>query len=518
LEWSAYENPIDEVTVSLLADLGNDETYRYQVYAGTEFWDPEFTMRDILSFVFEFDDRMDGLYIEDRKYPEKWYFSSPSEALIDEYNNNQPDDMLDLEMIKKTTLILFSPGPDPKPDINLATYTPDFDDIWVSARPNTFPIQKVTAIVEINGEDEEVELVKDERGFYSYEGSFVDKPEPGGIVKVENAAGEIAEKRILIPAIYTSAADVKKYSFAQPVPDGEYFIALGGDQKMIASLYCLFYDPVSGNELAEPREYLTLSTEDSNSNFVDLTSSGDFSRFYFEKIRIDPATLAIDDDDNTFAREEIIEQQCGECLYWLVPARYGITIAQYPIFEHDTIYASIDLSGTPFSIDTSMVSFNQDEGITTMSDDLKVFDFFTSSAYPSYGAYDFYYGWEGDVLYLNFEPPEWVTDVGELENHIIADQFSLDQNFPNPFNPTTTIRFNLPERSDVRLSVYNMLGQQVVELVNANKLAAGKNEIVWNGLDAAGQQVSSGVYIYHIEATGVSGNNFTKARRMVLLK
>jgi hypothetical protein len=250
-------------------------------------------MRDILLFVFEFDNRNDGLYIEDRKYPNKWYFSSPSQALIDEYNNNQPDDMLDLKMFKKTTLILFSPGPDPKPDINLATYTPDFDNIWVSARPNTFPIQTVTAVVQIDGEQQEVELTKDERGFYSRANGFEIKPQPGGIVRVENAAGEIAERRILTPAIYTSAADVKKYSFAQPVPNGEYFIALGGDSEKIASLYCLFYGPVSGNELTEPREYLTLSDEDSNSNFVDLTSSGDFSRFYFDKIRINPMSVML---------------------------------------------------------------------------------------------------------------------------------------------------------------------------------------------------------------------------------
>ena len=277
LEWSSYENPIDQVSVSLLADLGNDETYRYQVYVGTERYDPEFTMRDIVSLVFDYEDRMDGIYIEDRKYPAKWYFSSPSEALIDEYNNNQPDDMLDLKMHKNTTLILFSPGPDPKPDINLATYTPDFDNIWVSARPNTFPIQSVKAVVEIDGEEQEVELVKDERGFYSYAGGFENKPQPGGIVKVENAVGEIAEKRILTPAIYTSAADVKKYSFAQPVQNGEYFIALGGDQDKLASLYCLFNDPNTGNELSVPREYLTLTREDSNSNFVDLVGSSDFS-------------------------------------------------------------------------------------------------------------------------------------------------------------------------------------------------------------------------------------------------
>ncbi len=466
LDWSGYENPIDEVTVQLLADLGNNEAYRYQVYVGTEFWDPGFTMRDILSFVFEFENRTNGEYIAGRKYPEKWFFSSPSQKLIDEYNNNPPNDMLDLKMFKKTKLVLFSPGPDPKPVVNLAAYTRDFDNIWVSARPNNFPIKSVKAIVEIEGEQQEVELTKDERGFYSYANGFMNKPAPGGIVRVENAAGEITEKRIITPAIYANAADVKKYSFAQPVPDGEYFIAMGGDPEKLTVLYCLFNDPKSGQELATPREYITLSGKESNSNFIDLISQGDWVRYYFEKIRLNLNTLAVYDKDITFVTDSVFALECGECIYGL-ETRYGISIAQYAGLGHDTLLANINLNGTPFSVDTSRISFNQDEGITNFSDDLKVIDFFTSDAYPSYGYYDFDYGWQGEELYLTFEPAGTVSDVPELYGAIFAKKFSLSQNYPNPFNPVTTINYELPITNYVELSIFNSLGQKVTTLINA---------------------------------------------------
>jgi hypothetical protein len=505
LDWSGYENPIDEVTVKLLADLGNGEAYRYQVYVGTEFWDPGFTMRDILSFVFEMDSIGENLQIENRRYPQNWYFSSPSAKLIEEYTNNKPDDMLDLKMFKKTTLVLFSPGPDPKPVVNLAAYTPDFDNIWVSARPNNFPIKSVRAIVEIDGEQQEVDLTKDERGFYSHVAGFVDKPKPGGIVRVENAAGDITEKKIITPAIYASAADVKKYSFAQPVPDGEYFITMGGDPEKLAQLYCLFYDPTSGNELATPREYITLPAE--NENFVELISQGDWARYYFDKIRIDPVTLIVVDDDITFTRDSVFAMQCGECLYGLIP-RYGKSAAQYAALEHDTLLAKINLSDTPFSVDTTVISFNQDEGITTFDDDLKVIDFFTSSAYPSYSYYDFVYGWEGEALKLNFQAGSTISDVPEMEGTIVAETYSLEQNYPNPFNPRTTINYKLPVTNYVELSIYNMLGQKVAILVD-KKQAAGSHSVEW---DAGG--FASGVYYYQLHTDA----GFVQTKKLVLLK
>ncbi len=91
-------------------------------------------------------------------------------------------------------------------------------------------------------------------------------------------------------------------------------------------------------------------------------------------------------------------------------------------------------------------------------------------------------------------------------------QFSLNQNAPNPFNPTTSIRYELPNTVQVTLKVYNLLGQEVRLLVNARQ-EAGFHTIIWNGRNVAGRSVSSGVYFYRIEA-----GEFTKAKKMLLLK
>ena len=91
-------------------------------------------------------------------------------------------------------------------------------------------------------------------------------------------------------------------------------------------------------------------------------------------------------------------------------------------------------------------------------------------------------------------------------------QFSLSQNAPNPFNPTTSIRYELPNTVQVTLKVYNLLGQEVRLLVNARQ-EAGFHTIIWDGRNVAGRSVSSGVYFYRIEA-----GEFTKAKKMLLLK
>ena len=73
-------------------------------------------------------------------------------------------------------------------------------------------------------------------------------------------------------------------------------------------------------------------------------------------------------------------------------------------------------------------------------------------------------------------------------------------NYPNPFNPSTTIRYTLPEASNVRLIIYNILGQQVRTLVNTAQ-SRGIYSVQWDGRDAYGRQAATGVYIYRLEAS-----------------
>lgn len=92
------------------------------------------------------------------------------------------------------------------------------------------------------------------------------------------------------------------------------------------------------------------------------------------------------------------------------------------------------------------------------------------------------------------------------------EEFALEQNVPNPFNASTTIRYRLPAAVEVNLAIYNLLGQEVHTLVWESK-DAGFHSVVWDGLDKFGKQVGSGVYIYRLSAT-----DFTQVRRMMLLK
>ena len=94
----------------------------------------------------------------------------------------------------------------------------------------------------------------------------------------------------------------------------------------------------------------------------------------------------------------------------------------------------------------------------------------------------------------------------------VATTFALHANYPNPFNPETTIAFDLPQAGRVELQVFDLLGQTVRTLL-AQELSAGGHQVVWNGLDASGARVSSGVYFYRLQA-----GSQVQMRRMLLLK
>ena len=90
--------------------------------------------------------------------------------------------------------------------------------------------------------------------------------------------------------------------------------------------------------------------------------------------------------------------------------------------------------------------------------------------------------------------------------------FGLSDNYPNPFNPSTQIRYEIPEAGEVSLVVYNVLGQEVRRLVQGQQ-SAGVYRVMWDGKDALGRPVSSGVYLYRL-----TSGTFSEARRMLLLK
>lgn len=89
----------------------------------------------------------------------------------------------------------------------------------------------------------------------------------------------------------------------------------------------------------------------------------------------------------------------------------------------------------------------------------------------------------------------------------------LHQNFPNPFNPETTISFDLKSATVVELSIYDMAGQHIRTLAGGQALSAGSYSYLWDGLDDSGAKVGSGVYLYHLKS-----GEFTSVKKMALLK
>ena len=85
--------------------------------------------------------------------------------------------------------------------------------------------------------------------------------------------------------------------------------------------------------------------------------------------------------------------------------------------------------------------------------------------------------------------------------------------FPNPFNPQTTIAFDLPNEMAVSLRIYDMSGRLVDVLLDGDIVAQGRNEVVWRGRDMTGRVVSAGVYFYRLEA-----GSYSETKRMVLVK
>jgi hypothetical protein len=111
---------------------------------------------------------------------------------------------------------------------------------------------------------------------------------------------------------------------------------------------------------------------------------------------------------------------------------------------------------------------------------------------------------------LNILDLNQVLDV-EDSIQIPATIYNL-RNYPNPFNPETTISFEISKPGDVILDVFNLKGQLIKRLIN-NQMTTGKHNVIWDGKDNNGKICSSGVYYYRIESNGI-----TETKKMVLMK
>ena len=114
-----------------------------------------------------------------------------------------------------------------------------------------------------------------------------------------------------------------------------------------------------------------------------------------------------------------------------------------------------------------------------------------------------------------FDPNQLQNRVGapgSLEVKAIPTAFALNQNFPNPFNPETTISYDLADGGRVELEIYNVMGQMVKQLVGEEQ-SAGRYRVVWDGSNSIGRSVASGVYFYRLNTM-----QYNAVRKLMLLK
>jgi len=104
-------------------------------------------------------------------------------------------------------------------------------------------------------------------------------------------------------------------------------------------------------------------------------------------------------------------------------------------------------------------------------------------------------------------------------NHTLSvpTEFSLSNNYPNPFNPSTTFRLNVPQMANVEISIYNILGEKV-KTMSFENLAIGSHEITWEGKNDNGVNVASGIYLMRVKASSSSKEIFSATKRLALVK
>jgi hypothetical protein len=112
------------------------------------------------------------------------------------------------------------------------------------------------------------------------------------------------------------------------------------------------------------------------------------------------------------------------------------------------------------------------------------------------------------------------TAVNDKNQYLTPASYQLYQNYPNPFNPSTTIKYDVPEPSVVRIEIFNILGERIFILINSEIKNAGFHKVSWNGSDTYGNNVSSGIYFYRIDAKSEINKQtiFRDLKKMIFLK
>ena len=202
--------------------------------------------------------------------------------------------------------------------------------------------------------------------------------------------------------------------------------------------------------------------------------------------------------------------------YWKMDENQGETVMDYSGNDYHASLSNAEWIVDLISSDTEWLSLsmemlqnigaNQTDivelGINSYNLDAGVYYGFITLT-PSYGNYDETI----TTVVLN------VMEQLHNDSDLVPKEFVLHQNFPNPFNPVTEIKYEIPKVADVSITIFNILGKEVYR-ENFKDLNQGYHSLRWDARNLNGKLVSAGVYFYTLEAK----NAFTKTKKMILLK
>jgi hypothetical protein len=289
---------------------------------------------------------------------------------------------------------------------------------------------------------------------------------------------------VLTPGLYH--VDLQDTSFTR-IADIQYQID-GNSLHMSCAISDLLQDP-NWNQWPPESEYiltggLTLSVVSLEPSLNDFTYPSAFI----------PKTQYLDTNQNTIP----------------VAGSFGI-IPEYEISVEGLFEYNDDDNNLPV---TALCIFDGDE--YEMSSEDHAYDdgstFHTLIDWPGLEWHTFFFRFSdgADIIETQLDSVYFSTDA--IGDEDLPYAFGIDQNYPNPFNARTTIAFELGSRSDVNVAVYSITGEMVATLAE-REYDAGSHFISWDGTDAYGNTVSSGIYFYKIEA-----GNYTQTRKMLLMK
>jgi hypothetical protein len=178
---------------------------------------------------------------------------------------------------------------------------------------------------------------------------------------------------------------------------------------------------------------------------------------------------------------------------WPHKPKEGSLFAQYDMFGVDPLFVDPD---NPLGPDG--IPFTEDDGYRLAPGSLAIG--------AGHNGVDL-----GPYPYVLTDRPTGVSPNGS--NPTVPNAFALYQNYPNPFNPVTTITYQLPETGAASLKIYDLLGREIVTLVNED-MPAGTHTVQWNGRNSAGNGAASGIYFYQVQSSG----GYTETKKMMLIR